>query len=328
LILEWWIDKMKYYVGVDLGGTNIVAAVLDQSFRILAQASVSTPISEGPESVCEAISGLILNLLDTLSISNTNISRIGVGTPGLLVDNVIRYANNLGFIDVPLAEMLEWRLNKKVFLCGDASAAAYGEYMLGAGKGRCSIVMLTIGTGIGGGIITRGRLHTGVLGLSPEPGHIETEPGGRLCACGKRGCLEAYCSASALRDLTVEKMLEDSDSTMWKLCNGDINLVSARTAFDAAQMGDLAASDLVGAYVRRLAKGINTIVNLLFPELIVIGGGVANEGDNLLSPLRCELDRIKLFDTSRLTPEIVCASLGNTAGVIGAALMATSGNTA
>ncbi len=311
---------MNYYAGIDLGGTNIKCGIVDEEGNIIVQESVPTHSEKGFSYVTETMSGLVIKLARETKI---DVRAVGVGSPGMIDGErgVVVYSNNLGWKKVPLVAELKDRLRLPVRITNDANAAAYGEYTCGAGKKYQSIVLLTLGTGVGSGIVLDGKLFEGSRGAGAELGHETIRFGGEKCTCGRRGCLEAYASATALIRQAKRAMEKDSRSKLWKLCGGDINNVNGKTAFDGMRAGDATAKKVVNAYTRYLAEGIANIVNAFRPEAILLGGGIGREGDTLISPLKRKVNRL-LFGDLRYAPvKILTASLGNHAGLVGAALL-------
>ena len=244
------------------------------------------------------------------------------GLPGL-VDNetgMVIQTPNMAFSDTPFRKLFQEVWNVPVFLANDANCAAVGEYWAGAAKGCDPAVVVTLGTGIGGGLVANGKLFTGYANSGMEVGHMIIKPNGVLCGCGNRGCWEQYGSATALIRLTQAEMEKEKDSVMWELCEGDRFKVQGRTAFQGARMGDPAAKRVLGVYLQGLSIGIINLINVLQPEIICLGGGISNaEDDLLLEPLQ-ELVKQGTFDKTRPT-RLEKASLGNDAGVVGAALL-------
>ena len=312
---------MSYYLGVDLGGTNIAAGLLDDEANIIAKDSARTNPPRSPEAVCDDIARLCAGLLEGAGLKSADIPWIGVGSPGTIYNNRIVYANNLDFRDAPLAEIVCEKTGIPTFLENDANSAALGEWAYGAGRGKSSLVFIGLGTGVGGGIVSEGRILGGFSGAGAEIGHIVIIPGGRRCTCGKRGCFEAYCSATALKAITKEAMERCKESLMWGLCGGESAAVSAKTCFQAQRAGDKAGAQVVEEYLYNLSLGIDIIVNLLQPEVICIGGGVSNEGDAILVPLRELAARHSpsLLDVQR--PQILASKLGTQSGLVGAAFL-------
>lgn len=314
---------MKYYLGIDLGGTNIAAGVVDENYIIVAQCSTKT---RSPRPAEEIINDMAFVAMDAIKKSNlelNDIEWVGVGAPGSVNQDtgVVEYSNNLGFYDVPMKKMLEERLQKKVYIENDANAAAYGEYLGGSAKDVNISVMVTLGTGVGGGIVIDNKIYTGFNFAGAELGHSVIELDGRPCTCGRKGCLESYASATGLIMTTKEIMEENKDSLMWKVCDGDINRVNGRTSFDAMRQGDKAAKEVVDTYVKQLACGITNIINIFQPDMLCIGGGISHEGAWLLDPLKEIVQKEVYSRNSARNTQIVAATLGNDAGIIGAALL-------
>ena len=314
---------MGYYMGIDLGGTNIKAGVVDDAFRIIGRAKAKTGIPRPAEEVMDAMAECAKAAAADAGVPWEQIRQVGIGVPGTANEEtgVVEYANNLLFENVPMREYLQKRLHKEIDITNDANAAALGEVLAGAARGASNAVAVTLGTGVGGGIIIDGRLFTGFHYGGAELGHMGIVLGGRKCTCGRRGCLEAYASATGLIRSTKEAMEDIPDSLMWELARENGGNVSGRTAFLAAGRGDAAARAVVNDYIQHLGYGLASIINILAPEILVIGGGVSNEGENLLRPL-VECVRPQLYiRTPEKQTRIVLATLGNDAGLIGAAFL-------
>lgn len=314
---------MGYYMGIDLGGTNIKAGVVDDAFRIIGRAKAKTGIPRPAEEVMDAMAECAKAAAADAGVPWEQIRQVGIGVPGTANEEtgVVEYANNLLFENVPMREYMQKRLHKEIDITNDANAAALGEVLAGAARGASNAVVVTLGTGVGGGIIIDGRLFTGFHYGGAELGHMGIVLGGRKCTCGRRGCLEAYASATGLIRSTKEAMEAFPDSLMWELARENGGNVSGRTAFLAAGRGDAAAQAVVNDYIQHLGYGLASIINILAPEILVIGGGVSNEGENLLRPL-VECVRPQLYiRTPEKQTRIVLATLGNDAGLIGAAFL-------
>lgn len=312
---------MDYMIGIDLGGTNIAAGLIDDSCHILQRASVKTNAPRAVEALCDDMTLLCYDLMNKQGIGKEQIRWVGIGSPGIISDGVICYANNLGLYDAPMVELLHKKLDLPVALHGDGNTAAYAEYSVGAGKGAHSIVMLTIGTGIGGGMIIEDKVYNGFNGAAPELGHIFIHPEGQICTCGFQGCFEAYCSASALINFGREAMEKHSDSLLWALSGNTPEKLEAKTIFDAKALGDKAAEAIVETFLDDLSIGIASVINLLQPERICIGGGVSKQGDAIIVPLRERVKQRTFAGREGSRTEILTAALGNDAGIIGAALL-------
>ena len=310
-------------MGIDLGGTNIKAGVVDDAFRIIGRAKAKTGIPRPAEEVMDAMAECAKAAAADAGVPWEQIRQVGIGVPGTANEEtgVVEYANNLLFENVPMREYLQKRLHKEIDITNDANAAALGEVLAGAARGASNAVAVTLGTGVGGGIIIDGRLFTGFHYGGAELGHMGIVLGGRKCTCGRRGCLEAYASATGLIRSTKEAMEAFPDSLMWELARENGGNVSGRTAFLAAGRGDAAARAVVNDYIQHLGYGLASIINILAPEILVIGGGVSNEGENLLRPL-VECVRPQLYiRTPEKQTRIALATLGNDAGLIGAAFL-------
>ncbi|WMJ22072.1 ROK family protein [Paludicola sp. MB14-C6] len=317
---------MKYYLGIDLGGTNIAAGVVDENYKIIAQASVRTNSPRPADDIADDMAFVAMEALKKAEIDMNDIEWVGVGAPGSINQDtgIVEYSNNLGFLDVPLKKMLEERMQKTVYIENDANAAAYGEYKAGSAKSVDISVMVTLGTGVGGGIVINNKIYTGFNYCGAELGHAVIKLDGRPCTCGRRGCLEAYASATGLIQTTKELMQENKDSALWEICGGDISRVNGRTAFDGVRQDDATAKKVVDLYVKQLACGITNIINIFQPDMLCIGGGISREGDNLLNPLKEIINQEVYSRNSERNTKIVVATLGNDAGIIGAALLGLS----
>ncbi len=314
---------MGYYVGIDLGGTNIAVGVVDQEYHLVSQVSRKTKAFHPAEEIADDMAAAALEAIEKANLTADQIEWIGVGTPGSVnpKTGVVGLAANLGFRDTPLADLISKRLNKRVFLENDANAAAYGEMMAGAAKGLDSVIMITLGTGVGGGIIIDGKIYSGFNYKGAELGHLGMVYEGVPCTCGNRGCIEAYCSVSALIRQTREAMQLNAKSKMWELAEGSLDKVNGRTSFDAMRQGDPAGKAVVEQYTDYIAYAVGGIISLFQPQAVVIGGGISKEGETLFAPVREKAyPRSFNHDPSNCS-QILKAELGNDAGIIGAALL-------
>lgn len=314
---------MKYYIGIDLGGTNIVAGVVNENYEIVATAKVKTNLPRPAEEICKDMAMVAEKAVSEAGLQMSDIESVGVGTPGIAnsESGVVEYSNNLGFENVPMAEMIGNILGKPVYIENDANAAAYGEFVAGAAKGARHAVAITLGTGVGGGIIIDGKIFAGFNFAGAEIGHTVIEVDGPQCTCGRKGCFEVFSSATGLIRMTKEAMEENKSSKMWEMMKEDGNRVSGRLAFNAMRAGDETAKAVVDKYIKYLAAGITNTINIFQPDVLCIGGGVCNEGDPLLLPLK-ELVKKEVYTrNSKNNTEIVIAKLGNDAGIIGAAFL-------
>lgn len=314
-----------YYIGIDLGGTNIVAGVVNEKYEIVAKEKTKTKLPRSAEEVIADMALVAKKAVATAGLTMDDIESVGVGTPGTAnkETGIVEYSNNLKWDNVDLAGILEKELNKKVFIENDANAAAFGEYLAGAGKGHNSLVAITLGTGVGGGVILDGKILTGFSYAGAELGHAVIAVDGEPCTCGRRGCLEAYASATALIKQTQRAMINDKYSSMWEIVDGDITKVNGKTAFDGMRVNDETAKAVVDNYITYLGVGIANMINIFQPEVLCIGGGICKEGDTLIKPLIEKVNPQTYARKEENRTKVVVAQLGNDAGVIGAAMLGT-----
>ncbi len=313
---------MKYYVGIDLGGTNIVAGVVDEDYNIIAKASTKTNCPRPEKEIADDMAKMALQAVKNANLTIDQIEWIGVGTPGIAnsATGIIEYSNNLGFKNTPMVKYIQETIDKPVFIENDANAAAYGEYVAGAAKGAKNAVCITLGTGVGGGIIVDGKIYAGSNFAGAEIGHTVIEVDGPQCSCGRKGCFEVFSSATGLIRMSKEAMAEHPESIMNKMAE-EKGKVTARTSFDAMRAGDAVAKAVVDKYIKYLAAGITNTINIFQPDVLCIGGGVCNEGDPLLLPVKALVKEEVYTRNSEKNAEIVIAKLGNDAGIIGAAFL-------
>ena len=316
---------MKYYVGIDLGGTNIVAGVVDGDYNIIAKASTKTNCPRPEKEIAEDMAKMAVQAVENAKLTMDDIEWIGIGTPGIAnsATGIVERANNLGFINTPLVKYVKEYIGRNdtpVYIENDANAAAYGEYVAGAAKGAKNAVCITLGTGVGAGIVIDGKIYAGSNFAGAEIGHTVIEVGGAPCTCGRKGCFEAYSSATGLIRMTKESMAENPDSIMNKMAE-ERGKVTARTSFDCMRAGDKYAKAVVDKYIKYLAAGITNTINTFQPDILCIGGGVCNEGDPLLLPVKAIVEEEDFANKSEKRTEIVIAKLGNDAGLIGAAFL-------
>jgi glucokinase len=313
---------MKYYVGIDLGGTNIVAGVVDEEYNIIAKASTKTNCPRPEKEIADDMARMALEAVKNANLTIDQIEWIGVGTPGIANSEtgIIEYSNNLGFKNTPMVKYIQETIDKPVFIENDANAAAYGEFVAGAANGAKNAVCITLGTGVGGGIIIDGKIYSGSNFAGAEIGHTVIEVDGAQCSCGRKGCFEAYSSATGLIRMTKEAIAEHPDCIMAQ-SEKEKGKVTARTSFDCMRAGDKYAKAVVDKYIKYLAAGITNTINIFQPDILCIGGGVCNEGDPLLLPMKELVAKEVYTRNSPKNTEIVIAKLGNDAGIIGAAFL-------
>ncbi|MEG2770106.1 MAG: ROK family protein, partial [Oscillospiraceae bacterium] len=275
---------MKFYIGVDLGGTKTAAGLVNEKFEIIAKDSCPTGLPCPHEDVEKNIANLCKSVCEKGDIDINAVEWIGVGAPGSVngKSGIVAFSANFAYENWTLKKNLENLLPRPVFIENDANAAAYGEYVAGALKGTVYSIAVTLGTGIGSGVIIHGQLFSGYNSSGAELGHMVIEKGGRQCMCGRKGCYEKYASARALTEDTVAEMKKNPDNVMWKIANGSLENVNAKTAFDAMRQGDPLAKKIIHNFVEYVACGLTNIINIFQPEIICIGGGISKEGDVLL----------------------------------------------
>lgn len=309
-----------YDIGIDVGGTGITAGLVDDQCRIFARKSIDTDRGMTAVGLTETLLSLARELMAESGVSSSMVRNIGAGVPGTANRETgeLEYANNLPNCRGNLRQLLQDRTPKKVYLENDANAAAWGEY-LHLDRKPDPFVMVTLGTGVGGGIIQGGKILQGVNYAAGELGHITIRCNGVPCSCGRRGCLEAYASAEALTARARRKMGKKRTSLLWELCGDNPDNLNGRLIFEAYRRGDRAAVKSVEKYAEYLSEGLANIINILQPQVLCIGGGISRAGDVLIPMLR-ELVRDKIYsrDSARNT-ELVAAKLDNDAGIIGAA---------
>ena len=309
-------------IGIDLGGTNIVAGVMDDHYQLLAKAKCKTNASRPAREIVTDMARMAREAAEKVGVSMSEVAHVGVGSPGTCnaANGIVEYANNLGFDHVPIKAWLEEELHIPVSIENDANAAALGEALAGAARGARSCVCITLGTGVGGGIILDGKVYSGFNYAGAELGHMVIMVDGEDCTCGRQGCWEAYASATALVRQTRRAMEAHPDSTMWKIA-GSLDNVDGRTAFDGMRAGDEAASQVVENYVHYVACGLINVINIFQPEVLCIGGGICKEGETLLKPIREYIFQERYSKFCEQQTRLCVAELGNDAGVIGAACL-------
>lgn len=313
---------MAYHLGIDIGGTNIACGIVSEECEIIARSKVRT---NSPRPYDEILADIIRAgelACEEAGITPAQLDSIGMGCPGTCNQDtgVVEYSNNLGFKNAPLRPDVEKHFCVRTYLGNDADAAAFGEYCAGSAKGADSAVVITLGTGVGSGIIINGKIYNGSNFAGGEIGHTVIVVDGRPCTCGRNGCFEAYSSATGLVTTTREYAAKNPDSLMARLIKQE-GRVSARTAYQAMKQGDPVGLEVTEQYVKYLAVGITNVINIFQPDILCIGGGVCNEGDTLLVPLKKAVAEQVYTRNSAKNTEIVICSLGNDAGIIGAAML-------
>lgn len=304
---------MSLYIGVDIGGTTIKGVVTDESGKLYGESSV--PSAKG-----ESIAENVIMLCNKLSAEfEGKIKGVGIGCAGVIdgANGVVVKANNLGLTNFPLAKIVGERLNIPVKMTNDANAAALGEAKFGAGKEYSDSIFVTLGTGVGGGVVIGGKLFEGNKSAGAEIGHMVIVKGGARCSCGRLGCFETYASATALNNRTKWAMEENPGSAMWQVCTSED--ATGKVAFDLKDV-DIAANEVVEWYIKNLACGLVNLANIFRPQVIILGGGVSAQKEKLTIPLQAILDR-EVFAAQYAPVKVICAALGTAAGGFGAAAL-------
>ena len=315
----------KYTIGIDLGGTTMTAGLVDENYEIVGKITWATRLPRPAQELEEAHAKLCRTVAKENKVPFEQVAYVGIGTPGSVnfTTGFVGYNTNFGYYDWNLGPDMEALLGCKVYVENDANAAAYGEYIAGGAKGYKDAVIITLGTGIGSGIILGGKILRGFNFAAGEMGHTVIVKGGRKCNCGRNGCWEKYASSRALTEDTKAAMQEHTDSLMWEMVP-DIDHVNAKLAFDAMAKGDAVAKQVVENWMDYVACGLANVVNTFEPEVICVGGGVSNQGETLLGPVRAAVKKETQNITTGRCPEICACELRNDAGVIGAAAQENS----
>ncbi len=318
------MTRERYIVGVDLGGTNIVAGAMPaDGSREYAMRTTPTRVDEGPARVVDRIAAMIEEVI-AQTMTETGATRedfagVGIGSPGPLnrETGIVIGATNLGFFDFPLRDEVARAVGLPASLDNDARCATLGEHWRGAARGMRNVLGMTIGTGIGGGLIVDGQLYHGASDVAGEIGHTTIDSTGRRCNCGSYGCLEAYASGPAIAERAREALDGDEESILPSMVNGDLSRITAQTVYEASKRGDAIAREVVRDTARFLGTGISNFINIFNPDMVVIAGGVTQAGDALFEPLRAEVRR-RAFKPAVDACQIVPGALPLSAGVVGA----------
>ena len=307
-----------YTIGIDLGGTNIAVGLVDDTYRILHTATAPTDASHGAEALLDDVAACVRTAVTDHGLAPDDCVGVGLGAPGSCdrPAGVVRYAPNLDWHDVPAAKLLSERLGKPVYLGNDADCAALAETVAGAACGSESVLLITLGTGVGGGLIVGGQIVSGFRGRGGEFGHMIIQMDGEKCGCGQAGCWEAYASATALARQATRAAQAHPESSLNALLPLD-----GRRVYEAAAAGDETARAVTEQYAAYVGVGLVGLINTVAPEIVLLGGGVSGAGELLLAPVREYVYAHAFFKKPELLPEIRAAQLGNDAGIIGAAAL-------
>lgn len=309
-------------IGIDIGGMSIKIGMVNDRNEIVEKKVIPTNSQDRTqEAVVEAIAQAVCEMAGKGQAALWEYGCVGVACPGTVDGErgVVLYSNNLKWEDLPLVELLKRHIPAPVRLANDADAAAYGEVLAGAAKDKENAILLTLGTGVGGGVILGGKIFSGRLRGGCELGHMVIKKGGRLCTCGRRGCFEQYASAAALMAAGRKAAGQNRDSLLWQLCSQDLSALRGEHIFEAARLGDGAAQEVVVTYEEDLCEGIANLINIFRPEVVILGGGVSAQGENLTDVLQNKVKALCFGGAWGEIPPIVTSALGNDAGIIGAA---------
>lgn len=316
-----------YAFGVDLGGTGVKSGIVNQFGEIIIKSTIKTDPGHDYRVIMHDIANQLKDLATRANISMDNIVGVGIGSAGAINSQQGRvdYWSNLNWVEVPVVAELAKYIDLPIKITNDANAAALGEHIFGSGREFHDTVFITLGTGVGGGVIIENKLFEGNESKGAELGHMVIRGGGELCTCGRRGCLEAYASATALIRDTKVAMKKDKTSMMWQFVYGDLNKVDGRTPFECAKMGDYTAKRVVDDYIEYLGEGLCNFINIFRPQAIILGGGICAQGEFLTTPLR-RFMRDYSYGGESPKVELRVAELGNDAGLIGAASLIFNSN--
>ena len=314
---------MKYYLGLDVGGTNLAAGVVDENYHIVEKLSVPTGAGRSIEEITEDMVNVSQRVVEKAGLSMQNFSSWGIGMPSYVnpATGLLVHANCFGWHNVPIYSYLESVIDLPIYVENDANCAVLGETLAGCGKGHKNTLMLTLGTGVGGGIIIDGNIYAGADMLGAELGHTKLIYKGNRCTCGQLGCVDAYCSARGLVEQAKEALTENRESIMLELCDHDFTKLTARMVFEAVEQKDITAIRVLDQYIDYLACAIGNFVVIFRPEVVILGGGVANAGEALLTPLKKKVYESTFASEQIGIPDIRIAQCGNDAGIIGAAFL-------
>jgi glucokinase len=313
----------KYYLGLDVGGTNLVAGVVDEDYQIISKERFVTNASRSIDEITFDMAEVSRQAVRSAGLQLSDMSSWGIGMPSCInpKTNLLVHSNNFGWKNVPVYDYLSKYINLPTYVANDANCAVYGEVLAGVAKNYTDAIMLTLGTGVGGGIIINKKIYSGYDTMGAELGHTKLVYDGIRCTCGQKGCLESYCSSTALIRQAKEAVKEEPLTRILELCQGDTNRINGLVIFEAAKEGDALAVKLVDDYIGHLAAGISTFITIFRPQIIILGGGIAHAGDFLLKPLNEKLYTSTFAADIIGIPQIVGAELGNDAGIIGAAFL-------
>ncbi|MDR1919986.1 MAG: ROK family protein [Tannerellaceae bacterium] len=317
------MKNKHYYLGTDVGGTNLVAAVVNESYHIITRESIPANAGRSIDAITSDIAEVSKSVVQKAGLQLGDISSWGIGMPSCVnpKTNRLVHANNFGWKNVPIYDYLKKHLPLPTYIANDANCAAFGEVLAGAARAYTDVIMLTLGTGVGGGIVLDKRIYAGYDQMGAELGHTKLVYDGLLCTCGQKGCLESYCSSTALIRRAREAVSENLGSLILDLCDHDLNRINGELIFEASGKGDSLAMKIVDEYTSFLAAGLSSFITIFRPQVIILGGGIASAGEQLLKPLNEKLFTNTFAASEIGIPQVIGAELGNDAGLIGAAFL-------
>ncbi len=310
-----------YFLGIDVGGTNISVGIVNEKGELIAKLSTPTMNGRNSDDILDDMASLCFRLCQEQEIDMEDINSIGIGLPGLMdkKKGILKYANNLNFYNVNVIKEMKTRTSLPVYIENDANCAALGENTCGASKGEKNVIYITLGTGVGAGIIINGKIFDGSFGGGGEAGHMVIVANGEECTCGRKGCWESYASASALMREGRIAAAKYPNCEIYNLVDGNIKLVDAKTVFDAADLGDKIALEIIDRYIEYVAIGLVNLINIFQPQSVVIGGGICAQGDKVIEPVTKIIEE-RVYG-GELKTKVSVATLGNDAGIVGAAML-------
>ncbi len=314
-----------YYIGVDLGGTSVKVGLVTEDYQIIERAVAATGSERSAEEILDGIAMLCKEVMNRRGLTEKDVQAIGIGCPGIAspVEGIIKKSSNLNFENVNVRAGIQRHLDVDVYVENDANAAALGEVICGVAKDKKDVVVVTLGTGVGGGIILDGKIHSGAFCGAGEIGHHILQMEGLPCGCGRRGCYEQYASATALIRQAKEAVAKEPTSKILAhAADQKIENINAKNIFDAAQEGDEVAQQVLDTYYKYIAHGVANLINILQPEMVVIGGGMSAQKEKLTQPIT-KYVQAQMYGGLNMDTTIQAAELGNDAGIIGAAFIGT-----
>lgn len=316
---------MKYYLGLDVGGTNLAAGVVSEDYKIISRATTPAHAGRSVDEIVRSMADVSREAIAKAGLKESDFDYWGIGMPSYVnpKTNLLVHANCFGWRNIPILDYFRKHMDLPPITENDANCAAYGEILAGAGKNYSNAIVLTLGTGVGSGIILDRKIYAGADNMGSELGHTKLVYNGKQCTCGQYGCMESYCSARALAEMAREALAAEPcrETLMLQMCGGNVDSLSVYQIFEAWKQGDAMATELVEQYVSYLCAGMSTFITIFRPEVIILGGGVANAGDAFLDLVNSRLEPSTFAGAEIGVPPVIRAELGNDAGIIGAAML-------